>query len=112
MSVNTVIESRDVILDEERFTSIPRPRDMIENSSRKNSTQATDGFGGTDVVSRPFEPRKSNRARKAKSFGSAFQLYLVEGTRDETMSQHQYCFIIDEDPKTFSEAMTSRDVAF
>ena len=31
VSVNTVIESRDAIFDEERFTSIPRPRDMIIN---------------------------------------------------------------------------------
>nr|KAJ0205942.1 hypothetical protein LSAT_V11C500253930 [Lactuca sativa] len=100
VSVNTVIESRDAIFDEERFTSIPRPRDMIHQSSSKSATQAEDVSGGASSVP---EPRKSTRARKAKSFGSDFQLYLVEGTRNETISQHQYCFSIEEDPKTFIE---------
>nr|KAJ0227703.1 hypothetical protein LSAT_V11C100011740 [Lactuca sativa] len=109
VSVNTVIESRDAIFDEERFTSIPRPRDMIHQSSSKSATQAEDVSGGASSVP---EPRNSTRARKAKSFGSDFQLYLVEGTRSETISQHQYCFNIEEDPKTFSEAMASRDVHF
>nr|KAJ0186750.1 hypothetical protein LSAT_V11C900460560 [Lactuca sativa] len=109
VSVNTMIESRDAIFDEERFTSIPRPRDMIHQSSSKSTTQAEDVSGGASSVP---EPRKSTRARKAKSFGSDFQLYLVEGIRNETISQHQYCFNIEEDPKTFSEAMASRDVHF
>ena len=85
VSVNTVIESRDAIFDEERFTSIPRPRDMIHQSSSKSTTQAEDVSGGASSVP---EPRKSTRARKAKSFGSDFQLYLVEGTRNETICQH------------------------
>nr|KAJ0203629.1 hypothetical protein LSAT_V11C500229240 [Lactuca sativa] len=38
VSVNTVIESIDAIFDEERFTSIPRPRDMVHQSSRKSTT--------------------------------------------------------------------------
>nr|KAJ0206517.1 hypothetical protein LSAT_V11C500250200 [Lactuca sativa] len=109
VSVNTVIELRDAIFDEERFTSIPRPRDMIHQSSNKSTTQAEDVSGGASSVP---EPRKSTRSRKAKSFGSDFQLYLVEGTRNETISQHQYCFNIEKDPKTFSEAMDSRDVHF
>ncbi|GJY07667.1 zinc finger, CCHC-type containing protein, partial [Tanacetum coccineum] len=33
-------------------------------------------------------------------------------TRDKTLSQPEYCFIIEEDPRTLSEAMDSRDVAF
>nr|KAJ0220011.1 hypothetical protein LSAT_V11C200060480 [Lactuca sativa] len=81
VSINTVIESRYVIFDEERFTSIPRPRDMIHQSSSKSTTQVEDVFGGGR-------------------------------TRNETISQHQYCFNIENDPKTFSEAMASRDVHF
>nr|KAJ0201031.1 hypothetical protein LSAT_V11C600318230 [Lactuca sativa] len=80
---------------------------MIHQSFSKSATQAEDVSGGASSVP---EPRKSTRSRKAKSFGSDFQLYLVEGTRNETISQHQYCFNIKEDPKTFSEAMDSRDV--
>nr|KAJ0201796.1 hypothetical protein LSAT_V11C600311740 [Lactuca sativa] len=109
VSVNTIIESRYAIFDEERFTSITRPRDIIQQSFSKNTTQAGDAYGGTSYVS---ELRNSTRARKAKSFGSDFQLYLVEGTRNETMFQHQYCFIIEEDPKTFNEVMAFRDVHF
>nr|KAJ0211662.1 hypothetical protein LSAT_V11C400220750 [Lactuca sativa] len=81
VSVNTIIEPSDDIFDEERFTYIPRPRDMIQESFSKNTTQAEDASG-------------------------------VEGTRDETVSQHQYCFNIEEDPNNFSEAMDSRDVYF
>nr|KAJ0208948.1 hypothetical protein LSAT_V11C400218260 [Lactuca sativa] len=46
---------------------------------------------------------------------SATQAEDVSGgarTRNETISQHQYCFNIEEDPKTFSEAIASRDVHF
>nr|GEU59653.1 zinc finger, CCHC-type [Tanacetum cinerariifolium] len=108
VSVNSIIESRDAIFDEERFTSIPRPRGMIQPSSSKI---AEDEVEGTDDVPGPSVPRKSTRTRKAKSFGSDFQLYLFEGTRDKTLSQREYCFII-EDPRTLSEAMAYRDVAF
>nr|GFC85275.1 zinc finger, CCHC-type [Tanacetum cinerariifolium] len=45
VSVNSIIESRDAIFDEERFTSIPRPRGMIEPSSSKI---AEDEVEGTD----------------------------------------------------------------
>nr|GEW90427.1 zinc finger, CCHC-type [Tanacetum cinerariifolium] len=76
VSVNSIIESIDDIFDEKRFTSIPRPRGMIQPSSSK-------------IV----EDK-------------------VEGTRDKTLSQREYCFIIEEDPRTLSEAMASRDVAF
>nr|GEV32324.1 zinc finger, CCHC-type [Tanacetum cinerariifolium] len=82
---------------------------------------AEDEVEGTDDVPGRFVPRKSTRTsvlrksirtRKAKSYGSDFQLYFVEGTRDKTLSQRKYCFIIEEDPRTLSEAMASRDVAF
>ncbi|GJZ64259.1 zinc finger, CCHC-type containing protein [Tanacetum coccineum] len=34
MSINTIIESRDAIFDENRFSSIPRPMDIIPNSDK------------------------------------------------------------------------------
>nr|GEX90000.1 zinc finger, CCHC-type [Tanacetum cinerariifolium] len=109
VSVNSIIDSRDDIFDEERFTSIPRPRGMIQPSLSKI---AEDEVEGTDDVPGPSVRRKSTRTRKAKSFGSDFQLYLVEGTSDKTLSQHKYCLIIEEDPRTLSEAIASRNVAF
>nr|GFD31126.1 zinc finger, CCHC-type [Tanacetum cinerariifolium] len=48
---------------------------------------AEDEVEDTDDVPGPSVPRKSTRTRKAKSFGSDFQIYLVEGTRDKTLSQ-------------------------
>nr|GEU93347.1 hypothetical protein [Tanacetum cinerariifolium] len=64
---------------------------------------AEDEVEGTDDVPGPSVPRKNTRTRKAKFFGSDFQLYLVEETRDKTLSQREYCFIIKEDPRTLSE---------
>ncbi|GJX04844.1 hypothetical protein Tco_0190760 [Tanacetum coccineum] len=55
---------------------------------------------------------RSNRAMVAKSFGYDFQLYLVEGSRDEIGPQYSYCYSIEEDPRTFDEAMQSHDAAF
>nr|KAJ0190827.1 hypothetical protein LSAT_V11C800451990 [Lactuca sativa] len=73
-----MIDSGHAIFDEERFTSIPRPRNMIHQSSSKSTNQAKDVSGGTRFVPKP---RTSTTATKAMSFGSNFQLYLVEGTR-------------------------------
>ncbi|KAJ9557953.1 hypothetical protein OSB04_012567 [Centaurea solstitialis] len=129
VSVHSVIESRDADFgNEDRFTSVPKPTDTIASSSN---------FGTSDqVIVSPPEPaaprrlfryervgenliengvpseKRSVRARKAKSFGDDFQLYLVEGSRNEIEFQYQYCFNVDEDPKTYSEAMASRDAAF
>ncbi|GJY63767.1 zinc finger, CCHC-type containing protein [Tanacetum coccineum] len=71
VSVNSVIESRDAIFDENRFSSIPRPKDIVSSS---NGTQGGDLPGETPIEIP--EPRRK------------------------------------EDPKTFDEAMKSRDVAF
>ncbi|GJS98763.1 zinc finger, CCHC-type containing protein [Tanacetum coccineum] len=40
------------------------------------------------------------------------KLYLVEGSRDQVGSQYSYCYSIEEDPRTYNEAMQSRDAAF
>nr|GFB66492.1 zinc finger, CCHC-type [Tanacetum cinerariifolium] len=76
VSVNSIIESRDAIFDEERFTSIPRPREQ----------------------------------EKLILLGLIFNfIWLKErGIR----SQCKYCFILEEDPRTLSEAIASRDAAF
>ncbi|GJT85914.1 zinc finger, CCHC-type containing protein [Tanacetum coccineum] len=68
----------------------------------------------SEVVVQLPEPelRKSKRNRIPKNFGPEFQLYLIEGTRDEVSDQHSYCFNVKDDPKTFDEAMKSQDVAF
>ncbi|GJS94562.1 zinc finger, CCHC-type containing protein [Tanacetum coccineum] len=53
------------------------------------------------------ELRKGKKNRTPKNFGPKFQLYLIEGTRDEVSDQHSYCFNVEDDPKRFDEAMKS-----
>ncbi|GJR25508.1 zinc finger, CCHC-type containing protein [Tanacetum coccineum] len=82
VSINSIIESRDTIFDENRFSSISRPKDIIPNLEESQMDDHSD------------------------------DLYLVEGSRDQDGSQYSYCYSIEEDPKTYNEAMQSRDAAF
>nr|GEX36858.1 zinc finger, CCHC-type [Tanacetum cinerariifolium] len=71
VSINTIIESRYAIFDENRFSSIPRPKDIILNSDESQRDDHSN-----DVPSKTPKPRK------------------------------------EEDPRTYNEAMKSRDSAF
>ncbi|GJU73976.1 zinc finger, CCHC-type containing protein [Tanacetum coccineum] len=82
---------------------MPRPKSLMRSSNE-------DQIGETPIEI-PIT-RRSNRAEVAKSFKYEFQLYLVEGSRDEIGTQYSYCYAIEEDPRTFDEAMQSHDVAF
>ncbi|GKB03176.1 zinc finger, CCHC-type containing protein [Tanacetum coccineum] len=107
ISINSIIESRDALFDKNHFSSIPRPKDIIPNSDESQRDDHSD-----DVPNETPEPRKGKRVRKAKSYSSDFQLYLVEGSRDQIGSQYSYCYSIEEDHRTYNEAMQSRDAAF
>ncbi|GKE33924.1 hypothetical protein Tco_1453246 [Tanacetum coccineum] len=110
--INSIIESRDAIFDENRLSPVPKPNFKIPNG--------TEDFGGSvvpeDVIEGFQQPepelRKSKRNRTLKNFGPEFQLYLIKRTRDEVYNQHSYCFNVENDPKIFDEAMKSHDVAF
>ncbi|GJW22055.1 zinc finger, CCHC-type containing protein [Tanacetum coccineum] len=102
VAINSIIESRDVIFNENRFSLVPRPSLRIPNG--------TEDIGGLvvpeKVVQQPEpELRKSKRNRNPKNFRPEFQLYLIEETKDEVFDQHSYCFNVEDDPKTFDEAM-------
>ncbi|GKA65763.1 zinc finger, CCHC-type containing protein [Tanacetum coccineum] len=84
VAINSIIESMDAIFDENRFSSVPRPS--------QRSLQ-------------PEPELKSKRHRTPKDFGPEFQLYLIKGTRDEVSDQHSYFFNVEDDPKTYDEAM-------
>nr|GEZ76805.1 zinc finger, CCHC-type [Tanacetum cinerariifolium] len=107
VSINLIIESRDAISDENRFFLIPRPKDIIPNSDESQRDTHYD-----DVPSEIPEPRKGKRVQKAKSYSSYFQLYLVKGSKDQVGLQYSYCYSIEEDPRTYNEAMQSQDYAF
>nr|GEX52831.1 zinc finger, CCHC-type [Tanacetum cinerariifolium] len=107
ISINSIIESRDAIFDENHFSLIPRPKDIIPNVQESQMDDHTD-----DVPNEISEPRKGKRVWKAKSYGFDFQLCLVERSRDQVGSQYSYCYSIKEDPRTYNEAMQSRDATF
>lgn len=117
LNSNVVIESRDV--------------EFIENKFYKDSCVELDANPNTStrLIPRPsinnkrnepeteIEPRRSQRARKEKSFGPDFissqaLAFLVEGDRDNILNKMPILLNIEEDPKTFNEAMTSRDASF
>ncbi|GJX30755.1 zinc finger, CCHC-type containing protein [Tanacetum coccineum] len=88
VAINSIIESNDAIFDENRFSSVPRP-------SQRSLINKTEDSGGlvvpekvTDEVVQQPKPklRKSKRHRTPKDFRPEFQLYLIEGTRDEDVA--------------------------
>nr|GEZ63522.1 zinc finger, CCHC-type [Tanacetum cinerariifolium] len=85
VAINSIIKSRDVIFDEHRFSSVPKP-------SQRSLVKGTEDSGGsvvskrvTDEIVQQFKPelRKSKRHRTPKDFRPEFQLYFIKGTRDE-----------------------------
>ncbi|GJV98308.1 zinc finger, CCHC-type containing protein [Tanacetum coccineum] len=113
VSINSIIESRDAIFDENIFSLVPRPSLRILNGTEDIGGSVVPKEVTKEVVQQPkLELRKSKRNRTPKDFGPEFQLYLIEGARDEVFDQHSYFFNVDNNPKTFDEAMKSQDVAF
>nr|GEW91217.1 zinc finger, CCHC-type [Tanacetum cinerariifolium] len=90
---------------------------LVPRLSRRSLLSETEDISGSavleeatkEVVTQQPEPslRKSKRNRTPKNFETEFQLYLIEGTRDEVSDQHSYCFNIEDGPKIFYEAMKS-----
>nr|GEU76206.1 zinc finger, CCHC-type [Tanacetum cinerariifolium] len=75
-----VIKSRDAIFDENRFSSIPSPKDIIPNVQESQMDDHTD-----DVPNEIPETRKGKRVRKAKSYGCKWifkRRMKVDGTID------------------------------
>ena len=81
ISVHTVIESRDAIFDEKRFSLTPIVKDVVPKYNGDNeAVPSTSGDNDMNVTPRNSEPeiRKSKRVRKGTSFGPDFLVYLVE----------------------------------
>ncbi|GJW05863.1 zinc finger, CCHC-type containing protein, partial [Tanacetum coccineum] len=97
VAINSIIESRDVIFDEHRFLSAPRP-------SQRSLVKGTENSSGS-VVSELEEFTKEVVTQKTNP-------ELIKRTRDKVSDQHYYCFNVEDDPKTSNEAMKSQDVAF
>ncbi|KAK3033411.1 hypothetical protein RJ639_032384 [Escallonia herrerae] len=113
---NVIVESRDVELIKDKFNSdsdfsaptISLEIDLNLGSSRENESV---------VPNNTTEPRRSQRARKEKILDPDFIdsqaiAFLVEGDRENILKEIPMLLNMEDDPKTYSEAMASRDVAF
>ncbi|GKD54999.1 hypothetical protein Tco_1288386, partial [Tanacetum coccineum] len=95
------------------FYSVPRPNPRIPNGTEYIGGSVVSEEVTEEVVQHPEpELRISKRNRTPKNFGPEFQLYLIKGTRDGVSDKYSYWFNIEDDLKTFDEAIKSQDVAF
>ena len=96
-----VVESRDVEFFEDKFSKdVENLEPVIAPSTSRENVQPT------PVV---VEPRRSTRVRKEKNLGDDFFSYLVEGNQKKVTREVIFSINLDDDPKTFTEAMSSRD---
>nr|KAJ0189684.1 hypothetical protein LSAT_V11C800438810 [Lactuca sativa] len=96
-----VMESRDVEFFEDKFSK-----------DEENSSHTTPTSTSREILPPPpivEEPRRSTRARIEKTFGEDFYSYLVEGTQKKVTREVIFSINLDDDPKTFTKAMMSRD---
>ncbi|KAK3030704.1 hypothetical protein RJ639_034880 [Escallonia herrerae] len=92
------------------FTSSKCPREIWKALENKynNEKQGADKF---------LTLKRSQRARKEKILDPGFIdsqaiEFLLEGDRDNVLKEILKLLNVEDDPKTYSEAMASRDVAF
>ena len=101
---NVIIESRDVEFFENLLTSGNNYQSPLNKESQVDTSPK--------VVEQPSEPRRSKRIRKAKELGSdeidsqLISFYLVEGNREKSMSKMPIILQVEDDPKTYKEAMS------
>ena len=108
---NVIIESREVEFFENLTTkSNDHQITMNEGSREENSSRV--------VEPQQLEPWKSKRVRKAKDLGpdeidsQRIFFYLAERNRENMIKKVAYVLQVEDDPKTFTEAMASRDSIF
>ena len=92
----------------------------MSDSNSQVPTSVVESQEGTPpkVVEQPIMPWKSQRVRKEKVLvpdeidSQRISFYLVEGNREDIIRKILIVLQIEEDPKTYKEAMTSRDASF
>jgi hypothetical protein len=116
LNSNTIIESRDVEFIENKFISDSQ---IKLKQTQESDSLVNDSLSRTKRIepSSPSEQKRSQSVRKEKDFGYDFisyqvNVYLVEGNREKILSKLPFVGNVEEDPNTYSEAMTSRDAAF
>ncbi|GJZ70093.1 zinc finger, CCHC-type containing protein [Tanacetum coccineum] len=87
VSINSIIESRDAMFDENRFSLVPRPSLRIPNGIEDIGGSVLPEEVTEEVIRQPKpELNKGKRNRTLKNFGPEFQLYLIKETRDEDVA--------------------------
>src|SRR3954463_9099001 len=113
---NIITESRDVVFFEDRFLKDVENSDTPANS--ESATRSIVEVGEPSAPEQPSGPRRSTRVRIEKHLDKDFissqsLLFLVEGDQNnEMVNEILYMFSLETDPKSFNEAMASRDAAF
>ena len=115
LSSNTVVESRDVEFIEDKFSKDSMDA-LIPTQTQQGDSNPNTTLSGTKRIESgsPSEQRKSQRIRKEKDLGLDFifyqaQLFLVKGNRQVVLNKIHIVFNTKDNPKTFEEAMASRD---
>jgi hypothetical protein len=117
---NVIVESKDVEFIEDKFYNdsklVANPTLTQENDSN-DLNPSISREEGKRVHDLSTEPRRSQRVRKEKNLGPDFVssqaiVFFMEGNRDNVLNKILILLNLEEDPKTFKEAMASRNVAF
>ena len=67
VSINSIIESRDALFDENRFSSVPRPSQRIPNGTNDNCVSEVSDEVPDEVVEHEFQLKGCKMARTPKS---------------------------------------------
>jgi len=115
LETNVIIESIHVEFIKNKFISDsnvqePNLKVMTPSSTLSEKHKKLEVIGSS-------EPRRSQRVRKEKHIDTNFIftdsiVFLVECDRNTVLKRTPMILNMEDDPKTFSQAMSSRDVAF
>jgi hypothetical protein len=115
LETNVIIESIHVEFIKNKFISDsnvqePNLKVMTPSSTLSEKHKKLEVIGSS-------EPRRSQRVRKEKHIDTNFIfidsiVFLVECDRNTVLKRTPMILNMEDDPKTFSQAMSSKDVAF
>ncbi|GJV79183.1 zinc finger, CCHC-type containing protein [Tanacetum coccineum] len=95
ISVNLVIESRDAMFDEKRFTSIPRPKSLMPSSNEDQIVEGSRDEIGTQYsycYSKEEDPRTFDEAMK--SHDVSFWKEAINDEMDSIMENNTWIYLI------------------
>ena len=113
---NVIVESRDVEFIENKF-SLDSSTELESNVDQPCVDSPGTSTNKMKESMTTFEPKRCQRKRKEKNLAPDFissqaLTFLVEGDRNGVLNKIPLLLNIEEDPKTFNEAMSSRDASF